>query len=107
MLYELLVRTVDKTNPDKRKDAGCTKRGDVIAIKPKAEAWWTEAEGTAPYWTIITADLTPEMAASLIAPEIPKDLSERKMRKRGIRLNLARLGAAATRQQITAAIEVK
>ena len=111
-LYEILVRVVDKTSSDPLIDAKCRKRGDVIAYKLASRAWWTERERTNPAWTIITADLTHEMAQSLKGPHLPPDLSReyKMLHRRGVKIDLDILGDTSqpiNRGRIIAAIKVK
>jgi len=77
-MAELLIRVYDKTNPDSiYLDAGCCKRGDVIAIQD--DGWpWGSQELTLPIWRIIkitgvpaanlTSLLTPESVSNPNAP---------------------------------------
>ena len=95
--YQLLVRTKDKINDkDPVKNAGLTKRGDVIAIKPAETAWWTPTELSNPEWTVIKAELTKDAAESLLAPELPPDLNKTyaMLRKRALKIDLDSLAIA-------------
>jgi hypothetical protein len=113
-VYELLVRVVDKVNPnDPLLDAKCTKRGDVIAAFP-APHTWGKSETTNKEWRIIKADLTPAIVASLLGTEMPPDLSKeyRMLRKRAVRINIDAIAAAIAagtlnRATIVSAIAVK
>lgn len=51
-MAEMLVRIVDKINPDPKLDLLCRKRGDVVCIMPDGHGW-SEAEITNPEWTIV------------------------------------------------------
>ena len=76
-LYELLVRTVDKVNPDDPvKNAQLKKRGDVVCTK-HAGSWWSELERTSPEWTILTLELSEAELKSLMANEKPPDLTKK------------------------------
>lgn len=102
-VYQLLVRIKDKDQPDARLAAKCLKRGDVIAVKPDATAWWTPRELSNPEWMVIKADITRAMAESLLAPELPPDLTREytMLQKRAIGLNLDSLSVPQTRDRET------
>ena len=94
-LYEALVRVKDKplTGNDEI-DCHRTRRGDVIAIKPAGEAWWTQAEREYPEWVILKLDIPEDLAKSSVMSQPPPDLTKeyRVLAKRGICLDLDRMG---------------
>lgn len=90
-MAELLVRVVDKTNPDDPYlDAQLTKRGDVICVQPDGWPWGIE-ELKNPDWRIIKLPgIDPDKLASLLAPEIDADplKPSRVLQRRAFRLDL-------------------
>lgn len=51
-MSEWLIRVVDKINDDPILDAGCLKRGDVVAVCP--DGWqWSRAELDNPHWRVL------------------------------------------------------
>jgi hypothetical protein len=74
-MSELLVRIVDKINPDFYLNTKCTKRGDVIVVRPDGWAWGSE-ELTNPQWTILRLPNVPlTEAEALLGPEKNADPS--------------------------------
>lgn len=73
-MAELLVRVVDKVNPnDPYLDAKCTKRGDVICVQPDGWVWGRE-EQTNPEWRIVRVPgLSVTQCLGFLAPEIDID----------------------------------
>lgn len=67
-MVEMLVRVIDKTNPDFYLNLGCSKRGDVIAVKPSGWAW-TPAELTSPDWRILKVPLAMAEAQKYLRPQ--------------------------------------
>lgn len=89
-MCELLVRVVDKINPDPYLNVGLTKRGDVIAVCPNGWNWGT-AELSNPEWRIICLpNVTETEVASLLQPEVNTDpLNPSKMlQRRAFKLDL-------------------
>jgi len=86
---ELLVRIVDKVNPDFYLNLGCSKRGDVIVVKPDGWAWGSD-ELSNPQWRILQVpNLTLEEAEALAAPEVLQaGNSKETLQKRGFKLDL-------------------
>lgn len=93
-MAELLVRIVDKSNPDPMLDIGCMKRGDVIAVCP--DGWrWGNQELRNPAWRIFRVPDAPELYSALLAPDVPDIGRETDpVRKRGFRLDLDALATA-------------
>lgn len=90
-MCELLVRVVDKTNPDDPYlDAQLTKRGDVICIQPDGWPWGRE-ELANPDWRIIKLPgIAAESLAAFTAPEVDNDPANpsRVLQRRAFRLDL-------------------
>ena len=118
-MAELLVRIIDKTSPDRDKDAQLTKRGDVIVVCPDGQPWGRE-ERNNPHWRIVKVPgVDVEDLDYLTAEEIPPDLTgQHRTQRRAVRLSLAALGVdddpsrrrdgpAKTRAEIVAATRVK
>lgn len=96
-MCEILVRVVDKTNPDPYLDVGCTKRGDVIAVVEDGWGWGAE-ELRNPEWRIVKLPNVPAaMAQNFLAGEVDTDPARpsRMLRKRAIHLDLASFPKAA------------
>lgn len=72
-MAELLVRVVDKVNPDFYKNIQCTKRGDVILVQP--DGWtWGKKELSNPDWRILALPgVDPADLSGLLARELPTD----------------------------------
>lgn len=88
-MAEMLVRTVDKVNAqDVYLDCKCTKRGMVIAICP--DGWqWSQAEKTAPYWTIIKVPgVSVDDLSGYLAPEPGDPKLNRMLQRRAFRFDL-------------------
>lgn len=67
-MAELLVRVIDKVGDDLYKDTQCTKRGDVIVVKP--DGWlWGKDELKLPIYRIIRVKLTVDEASIYLAPQ--------------------------------------
>lgn len=90
-MAELLVRVVDKTNPDDPYlDAQLTKRGDVICVQPDGWHWGVE-ERKNPDWRILQLPgIDEDKLASLLAPELDADPQNpsRVLQRRAFRLDL-------------------
>lgn len=70
-MAEILLRVVDKVNPDLYLNAGLLHQYDVVTIQDDFWEWSTE-ERTSPDWVIIKAPLsTIEELASFLQPELP------------------------------------
>jgi hypothetical protein len=51
-MAELLVRTIDKDQPDPYLACRCLGRGDIVVVCP--DGWeWSKVESDSPHWTII------------------------------------------------------
>ncbi len=89
---QLLVRVVDKTNPDNPAlDAKLTKAGDVIVVKNDGETWGLQ-EINNPEWRIIHCrGMTEDQALTLVHPELPTREGSGLLRRRAVRLDVARL----------------
>ncbi len=86
---EMLVRTVDKNQPDPELSLMSSKRGDVIAICP--DGWtWSIPERTNPEWCIIRSSILPSHASVLMATPNFIDPGHKKVR-RLYKLDLDRL----------------
>lgn len=95
-MAELLVRVVDKTNDDPYLDVRCTKRGDVIVVKPDGWAWGKQ-ELANPDWRIVKIDASIEECLQLLAPELPQSVTpDRMTRKRAFKIDLDKLDAGVT-----------
>ena len=90
-MCELLVRVVDKSNPDDPYlDARCTRRGDVITVQPDGWPWGVQ-EQLSPDWRIVRVPgVSVGDAASLLAPEPETDPQNpsRMLQARLFKLNL-------------------
>lgn len=99
-MAELLVRVVDKTNPDDPYlDAQLTKRGDVICVQPDDWLWGVE-ELENPDWRIIKLPgIGVDELASLLAPEIDADplKPSRMLQRRAYRLDLDHVALTGAR----------
>lgn len=63
---EILVRIIDKDQPDPDLAKMASKRGDVIAICP--DGWpWSEAERTNPEWRIVRSPILQTHSEVLLA----------------------------------------
>lgn len=72
-MAELLIRVTDKINPDFYLNCQCTKRGDVIDVRPDGWPWGT-LDQTQPFWRILKVPaLSVSEAAALLAPELDTD----------------------------------
>ena len=72
-MAELLVRVVDKVNPDFYMDCQCTKRGDVIVVQEDGWKWGRE-EKSLPFYRIIRIPgMSVSEASQFLAPELPID----------------------------------
>lgn len=68
-MAEILLRVVDKTNEDKALDALCSKRGDVIVVKPDGWPWGTE-ELKSDVWRVVKLPgVDPETLVDLAMPQ--------------------------------------
>lgn len=75
---ELLIRVVDKHQPNSEAYETASQRGDVICACP--DGWpWSDAERTNPDWIIISADITEVEAGALLESGRP---DERQFRRR-------------------------
>lgn len=104
-MAELLVRVVDKTNPDPLLDCKLTKRGMVIAVQPDGWQWGFE-ELANPDWRIIRVPgVDPSQFGGLLAPEpeIDPQNPSRVLQRRAFRLNLddSRLDDAGFRTDLS------
>ena len=91
-MAELLIRTVDKVNPNnKQKNAKCPKRGMVVTIQ--ADGWpWTQKERDAPFWEIRKYPGVPVDALSgFLAPEAGDPLVDPYLQRRQFTFNLAEI----------------
>lgn len=89
-MAELLIRVIDKVNPDFYKNCQCTKRGDVIAVCPDGNRWG-DRELNAPHYRIIKMPkMTVEEGSILLAPEPEKDPSNpsRTLQRRAFKIDL-------------------
>lgn len=90
-MAELLLRVVDKVNPDFYQNCKCTKRGDVIVIRPNGWTWGTQ-ELTDPNYRIVKlpniseAFLSPFLAQE---PETDPQHPSRTLQRRWYRFDLA------------------
>ena len=93
-MAELLVRVVDKTNDDKKLDAQCSKRGDVIVVQPDGWPWGRE-ELKSEVWRIVKLPgVDPGTLVDLVMPEFAiKDGGVVVVRKRAKGLALDKLDA--------------
>lgn len=73
-MAELLVRVVDKTNPDDpMKCATFTKRGDVIVVQPDGWVWGKE-ELENPHWRILKIPgMSISEARAFLGEEMPTE----------------------------------
>lgn len=91
-MAELLVRVIDKINDDFYKNCQCTKRGDVIAVKP--DGWlWSSEELRNPDWRIIKTSSTVEECKSFLKSQedgkLITDVTKSKtLLKRAVKLNI-------------------
>ena len=86
MLVECLIRVVDKVGTTSRLDAGLTKNGDVILIKPAG--WtWTYRNLTNPDWRICRVDIPATLIDALLSSETGS-FAHRVNRKHRYRLNI-------------------
>lgn len=88
-MAELLVRIVDKSNPnDPQLDAKCHKRGDVVSIQPDGWAW-SALEKSAPWWRIIKIPgATIEDLSAFLAEEPGDPVTNKLLRKRAFSFDL-------------------
>lgn len=93
MLYQILIRLRSKEIEHIDNECKCLERGDVVDLKLNEGAWWTQRELTNPEWLIIKANLTEDLAFSLLAPQDPPDQSRdyHRLKRRNIHLNLDNL----------------
>ena len=89
---ELLIRVVDKVNPDDANlNKQLTKRGDVIAIMPDGHNWGTK-ELSNPDWRIVRMpSLTRLEAESLLEGEDPEKVAFPAKRKNKLNVDDALL----------------
>ena len=89
-MAELLVRVVDKTNPnDPVVDAHLLKRGDVVAVCPDGHPW-SERERSAEYWQIVrVAGVSVATLLHLVAEDVSRDPG--RSRRRVVSLDLDRV----------------
>lgn len=71
-MAELVVRVQDKVNEDFYLDCQCTKRGDVIEVRPDGWAW-SKLERSNPDWRIIRVPMSVSEAQAFLAPELNTD----------------------------------
>lgn len=93
MRSELLLRVVDKINPDCHyMDAACHKAGDVIVIVP-ANWQWGKAEISNQEWVILYVDGPQEQLQQLLSPEVDTDPQNPSLvlQRRGFRIDFAKL----------------
>lgn len=104
-MCELLVRTVDKSNPDDiYLDVKLTKRGDVIVIRE--DGWpWSEAERTSPFWKIFKM---PGIKASDLSAFIAEEPGDPKfnqtLQRRAFKFDLDSYASAVFKGDIPAEI---
>lgn len=72
-MAEILLRVVDKTNPDKGLDALCTKRGDVISVYPDGVNWGRKQVNNPSYRIIKMPGVPVEALLDLVEPEYAVD----------------------------------
>lgn len=76
-MAEILLRVVDKTNEDKALDAQCSKRGDVIVVKPDGWPWGTE-ELKSDFWRVVKLPgVDPDALTDLAMPQFAQVGEER------------------------------
>lgn len=94
---ELLVRVVDKVNSDPYLDALCTKRGDVIVVKPDGWAWGGKERDNSE-WRIIKLDAPEAECLQFISAELPETAtSNRMVRKRAFTFDIEAFDAGERR----------
>ena len=89
-MAELLIRVVDRTNPDDAtRDAVLAKRGDVIEVKEDG-AFWSPRERTNPDWRILSLPNVPVATARILtAAELPSGPLDRTLKRiRARRVNV-------------------
>lgn len=89
-MAELLVRVVDKVNPDFYANTKCLKRGDVIAVCEDGWGWGVE-ELANPDWRILKIpDMTVAEASVFLAPERNRDPGQpsRTLQRRAFAIDL-------------------
>jgi len=74
-MAEILVRVVNKIQPDPIKAERLLRAGDVVSVCP--DGWsWTTIERTNPEWRIISANILPTAVEALLAkaqnPLVPR-----------------------------------
>jgi len=104
-MAELLVRIVDKVNPDFYLNCGCTKRGHVIAAHPDGWAWGRE-ERANPEWRILMVpDLSLNDVSVFLAPErnVNPRHPSRTLQRRAFKIDLDALPSTLTAAAVLAA----
>src|SRR5690606_17653855 len=82
-MCEVLLRVIDKSDPDPKIDSKCLKAGDVVVIRE--DDWnWSEMEKTAPFWRIvrIVGMSVEEATLEFLAPENGSDANNPYLRRR-------------------------
>lgn len=92
-MAEILLRVVDKTNEDKALDAQCSKRGDVIVVKPDGWPWGRE-ELKSDVWRIVKLPgVDPDSLRDLIEPLWTDEREPQLVKKRAKKLDIDKLEA--------------
>lgn len=92
-MAELLVRIIDKVNDDPYLDVHCTKRGDVIVVRPDGWAWG-QKEINNPEWRIVKLQASVSECLQFLSPELPQSATpDRMVRKRAFMLDIDLLDA--------------
>jgi hypothetical protein len=92
-MSELLVRVVDKINTDFYLNTKCTKRGDVIVVRPDGWAWGSQ-ELANPEWMILRLPKVPiEEAEAMLGSEKHTDPTHpsKTLQRRAVKLDVDRL----------------
>lgn len=85
---ELLVRIIDKEQPDETKRELVSKRGDVIAVCPDGHPW-TETERTVDFWRIIRTPILMTHAETMLDQKI--QLNGKLKRRREYSIDFSKL----------------
>ena len=87
-MAELLIKAVDATHIDPRKDlAGCYKRGDVVVVKPDGHVWGKE-EGLPKFVIVKIPGVTEAQAQKYLGPEVNALALEETLTRRLWRVNV-------------------
>lgn len=85
-MAELLIRVVDKTDPDPVRDQQFSKAGDVIVVAPDGHGW-SATERSNPDWIIVKLPgVDPSALSDLLDPDV--DGERRMLRRRGRQIDL-------------------